>query len=187
MRVNNGILEERYLARQDNDWIEIAASNGDSIGTVSMRDSSDQILAGNVIEIRQDEASITEELAIGNYRITRELEIIDDGPWLRVTTRLTGGGSVPIHAFFDQFCYSIEPDWSYAPSIGGFIPDAYYKAPVVMCQSNAKTFAIVPDLSQLTTDVIKRCNHFLGFNLPAGRLLSVGFTPPALVAHSVYY
>ena len=186
LHVNKGVLEERYLARQDNDWIEIATSCGESIGSISLRDSANQILPGSVREIRQYEASITEELAIGNYRVTRELMVIDDGPWLRVTTQLTGGNHASIHAFFDQFSFSNEPEWSYAPSIGGFVPDAYYKAPVVMCQSNSDAFAIVPDLNQLNGDVLKRCNHFLGLNLPAGRSLSVGFTPPALVAHSVY-
>jgi hypothetical protein len=186
IHMNNGILEERYLVRQDNNWIEMATSKGESIGSVSMIDSSNQSLPGSVIDIRQDDASITEEFAIGNYRVTRKLTVIDEGPWVRVTTQLTGGESASIHAFYDQFCFSNEPDWSYAPSIGGFIPDAYYKAPVIMCQSNSTAFAIVPDLSQLREDVLKRCKHFLGLNLPAGRLLSVGFVPPALVAHSVY-
>lgn len=186
IRVNNGILEERYLARQDNDWIEIAKSNGKSIGAVSMRDNTNQILPGRVVEIRHDEATITEELAIGKYRVTRELKVSDNGPWLRVTTKLSGGDSASIHAFYDQFSYSNEPDWSYAPSIGGFVPDAYYKAPLVMCQSGSNAFAIVPDLNQLNKEVLKRCNHFLGLNLPAGRLMSVGFTPPVMVAHSVY-
>ena len=185
-RMSDEILEVRYLVWQDNNWIEIATSNGESIGTVSIRDSSNQIMPGNVIEIRQEESSVIVELAIGDFHVTRELEVIDDGPWLRVTTRLTGGGSASLHAFFDQFRFSGKPDWSYAPSIGGFIPDAYYKAPVVMYQANSAAFAVVPDLDQLNADVLKRCNHFLGLNLPAGRLLSVGFTPPAMVAHSVY-
>jgi hypothetical protein len=186
IHMNKGILEERYLVRKDNGWIEITAGKGESIGSVSLRDSSDRVIRGKVIDIMQDETSVNQLLAIGKYIIKRELTVIDDGPWLRVTTQLIGGDSESIHAFFDQFSFTGVPDWSYAPSIGGFIPDAYYKAPVVMYQSNSDAFALVPDLNILNASALNRCNHFIGLDLPSGQLLSVGFTPPALVAHSVY-
>ena len=186
IRANDGLLEEKYLVRRDNDWVEIAASRGESIGAVSMKDSSNQIMKGNFVSMRQDdESSITEELKIGKYHVTRRLAVTGDG-LLHVTTRLNGETPENIHSFVDQFCFTQEPDWSYAPSIGGFIPDAYYKAPVVMCQSNSSAFAIVPDLDRLNADNLERCNHFLSLNLPDGKLLSAGFAPASLVAHSVY-
>jgi len=186
IQVKNGSLEERYFVRHGDEWVEVAGSRGESVGAVSMRDSSNQIIEGDFVKMWQDdESSITEEMSIGNYRITRRLVVVGEG-LLHVTTRLNGKKPKSLHSFFDQFGFSQNPDWSYAPSIGGFIPDAYYKAPVVMCQSNSFAFAIVPDLSRLNNDNLERCNHFLALNLPEGQLLSVGYSPAKLVAHSVY-
>lgn len=182
----NGSLIERYFVRQEGEWIKVAESRGESVGAVSIRDSSNQVMNGSVVNMWQDDgSSITEEMSIGNYRIMRKLTVVGDG-LLHVTTRLYGESPESLHSFFDRFSFSLDPDWSYAPSIGGFIPDAYYKAPVVMCQSNSSAFAIVPDLNQLNKDNLERCNHFLSLNLPEGQLLSVGYTPTKLVAHSVY-
>ena len=186
IQANNGFLNEKYLVYQDNEWVEIAIAKGESSGAVSITDSSNQILQGNFINMwKDDDSSITEEMAIGNYRITRKLALVGDG-LLHVTTCLNGENPKSLHSFFDRFSFSQDPDWSYAPSIGGFVPDAYYKAPVVMCQSNNLAFAIIPDLNQLSKENLERCNHFLSLNLPAGRLLSTGYAPATLVAHSVY-
>ncbi len=186
IQVKNGSLTEKYFVQQGDKWIEVAASRGESVGAVSMRDSSNQIIEGNFVKMWQDdESSITEELSIGGYRILRKLKVADDG-LLYVTTRLENENPKNLHSFFDRFSFSQNSDWSYAPSIGGFIPDAYYKAPVVMCQSNSSAFAIVPDLNHLNKENLERCNHFMSLNLPEGQLLSVGYAPTKLVAHSVY-
>ena len=186
IQTQNGSLVERYFVRQKDKWIEIAVSRGESVGAVCIRDSSNRILRGKFVKIwQEDESSITEELVIGAYHILRKIEVVKND-LLHVTTRLENENPKKLHSFSDQFSFSLDQDWSYAPSIGGFIPDAYYKAPVVMCQSNSFAFAIVPDLNQLNKDNLERCNHFLLLNLPEGKLLSVGYAPTKLVAHSVY-
>ncbi|MFH0757103.1 MAG: hypothetical protein V2B15_07445 [Bacteroidota bacterium] len=186
IRANEGLLEERYLVRKDNDWIEIAETRGESVGAVSMKDASNRIIKGSFVKLWQDdESSVSEELAIGKHRIIRKIEVLGDD-LLHVTTRLNSSDTGLVHSFFDQFSFCQDPDWSYAPCIGGFIPDAYYKAPVIMCQSNSTAFAVLPDLNRLNAADLGRCNHFISLNMPAGRLLSAGFAPNKLVAHSVY-
>lgn len=186
IRANKEYLEEKYLVKKDNDWIEIAVAKGESIGAVCVQDSSNMVLKGKFLKMLQnDEFSITEEFSFGNFMVIRKIKVADEG-LIHVTTRLDGEVPNNLHTFFDQFSYTQDPDWSYAPCIGGFIPDALYKAPVIMCQSNNLAFAIVPDLNQLNTDNLKRCNHFMSLNLPEGQLFSVGYAPNKLVAHSVY-
>jgi hypothetical protein len=186
VRAREGLLEERYLARKGHDWVEVAVSRGESVGAVTIKDGSGQVIEGSLVKIRQDDgSSITEELAIGDYRVTRVLEVAGNG-LLRVTTRMNGEYPDSLHSYFDRFAFSLDPDWSYAPSIGGFVPDAYYKAPLVMCQSAGVALGVVPDLKRLDRDDLRCCNHFISMDLPAGRLLSVGYAPAKLVAHSVY-
>jgi hypothetical protein len=44
---------------------------------------------------------------------------------------------------------------------------------------------IVPDVSVLSRDVLKRCNHVLDLDAPGG-MLSAGFIPARLAYHSVF-
>lgn len=74
-------------------------------------------------------------------------------------------------------------------SVGGYIPDAPYKAPLALLQSGRVALGIVPDLAALDRPARTRCNQALDLDVlngPSGPLLSVGFMPARLAYHSVY-
>jgi hypothetical protein len=181
-----GKLHERFHAREGRAWIELAAAGGRTLGALSVADSAGFRKTGAVISLSAGRGTLVEELAIGTLRVRRTLSLTGRERWLRAATRLEGGLPVALHSFSDQVRTTIEPAWSYSPSVGGFNPEADYKAPLVLVQSGHRAFGIVPDLLVLTRDVLKRCNHALDLDAPAGPLLSVGFIPARHAYHSVF-
>ena len=182
-----GRLRERYLAIRDGAWVEVATGEqGASIGPVSVLIDNGKPLPGTVRNISLANGSLVEELTAGQQRIIRKLTICGDGSWIRVVTRFEPSGRVTLHRLSDQFKFSHEPDWSFSPSVGGFNPDAQYKAPLILVQADRVGLGIVPDLAVLRREELKRCNHALDLDVPGGPTLAVGFLPARLASHSVY-
>ncbi len=181
--VAGGKLQERFFARQGAGWVEVAVSSGRSLGALSIEGAS---APRTDIVLSAGRDALVENLKIGDLGIRRTLSLIGDGPWLKVTSRLETGLPVSLHSFSDRFRASMPPDWSYSPSIGGFNSDAQYKAPLILVQSGRRAFGIVPNVSALTRDILKRCDHAIDLDAPAGPLLSVGFIPARLSFHAVY-
>ena len=182
-----GRLRERYLAVRDGAWVEVATGDqGRSIGPVSVLIDGGKSLPGTVRKISLAEGTLVEELTAGQHRIVRKLTIAGDGSWIRVVTRFEPSGRVVLHGLADHFKFSHEPDWSFSPSVGGFNPDAQYKAPLILVQADRAALGIVPDLAVLHREELKRCNHALDLDVPDGPTLAVGFLPARLAAHSVY-
>jgi len=179
-------LRERLLAKDGPAWVDLASSSGASIGAVSIRDSAGALRNGAVAGLTADGNTLSEDLRVGNLRVRRAISLTNSPHWLRVTTRLEAALPATLHAFTDQWRAAIEPDWTYAPSVGGFIPDAQYKAPLILVQSGGRALGIVPDVLALTRDVLERSNHALDLDVPAGPVLSVGFIPARQAYHSVY-
>jgi len=179
-------LRERFLAKEGTGWVELATSAGETLGAVSIEGYPDLAASGAVMALSADRNTLVEELSAGNLRIRRTLSLTARENWLRATTRLEAGFPTTLHAFSDKLHAAIEPDWSYAPSVGGFVPDAQYKAPLILVQSGRRALGIVPDVSVLTREVLERCNHALDLDVPAGPLLSVGYIPARPAYHSVY-
>jgi hypothetical protein len=185
--VKNGGLEEHYLARRGNTWIEVATdAQTQTIGPVSLVLDQQKPLAAIVRELSISNESLVEEFDIGPHRIIRKLSLVGDTPWVRVVTRLEPSGNIPLREFYDQFRFLQKSDWSFSPSVGGFNPDAQYKAPLILVQADKNALGIVPDVSTLDRAQLKRCNHALDLDVPRGPLLSVGFMPARLASHSVY-
>jgi hypothetical protein len=184
-RLVDGHLEERYLARAGARWIAIAEGSGESAGAVSVRDGRGGILGGAVRNITIEQGALVEKLAFGEYAITRRIEPAGIS-WIHVTTRLESGGKAELHSLADSFRFDGRPDWSYSPSVGGFNPDAQYKAPLILTQERRKAIAIVPDLAGLTREVLRLCPHVLDLDVPNGPRLTVGFVPARYHFHSVY-
>ncbi len=182
-----GHLRERYLAIRDGAWVEVAMGDqGRSIGPVSVVIAGGKSLPGTVRNISLAAGSLVEELTAGQHRIIRKLTISGDGSWLRVVTRFEPSSRVALHQLSDQFKFSHKPDWSFSPSVGGFNPDAQYKAPLILVQADRAALGIVPDLAVLRREELKRCNHALELDVPGGPTLAVGFLPARLASHSVY-
>jgi hypothetical protein len=167
--IEQGALHERYYGRAGSAWIELATHTG-----------------GAVTSLASHGEALTEELTLGDLRIQRTIRLTSRGQWLQVTTRASASTPVTLHSFSDTYRTLFAPDFSYAPSIGGFVPDFQYKAPLILVQSARRAFGIVPDVLALTHDQLRRCNHSLDLDVTAGPLLTVGFIPAMQAMHSVY-
>jgi hypothetical protein len=132
------------------------------------------------------DGSLVEEFALGPHRLIRKVSIIGDTPWIRVGTRLEPSGKLALHQFSEHLRFLHQPDWSFSPSVGGFNPDAQYKAPLILVQADRVALGIVPDVRALGREELKRCNHALDLDVPGGPVLGVGFIPARLGSHSVY-
>jgi len=186
VRMVDGRLAERYEARQGNAWVTIAHSAGQSAGPVTVQGPQGEILPGAPIGAAVEGDALLERFSVGPHRVTRSIRLAESGTWLRVETRLEPQGRMELHSLADRFRFEGQPDWSYSPSVGGFNPDAQYKAPLILTQQRGRAFGVVPDLAVLTKELIQRCPHALDLDVPAGPLLSVGFIPTRMHFHSVY-
>ena len=186
VRSVSGRLEERYEAREGGTWARIASSAGDSEGPVSVHGANGEVLPGVLRSVSIEQGALVERLTTGPHEITRTIELTDRRGWVHVTTRLEPRGRVELHSVADCFRFEGHPDWSYSPSVGGFNPDAQYKAPLILTQERQRAFGIVPDLAVLTRELIRRCPHSLDLDVPAGPRLSVGFIPARTYFHSVF-
>ncbi len=184
--IAGGQLEERYSVRVDERWIPAAVAAGRSVGPISLIGPDGNALPGKAERAEVVNGALVEHFAVGKHRVIRTVSVADGGDWLRVITRLEPESAILLHAFADRLRFPEQPDWSYAPSVGGFIPDAQYKAPVVLVQAGRTALALVPDLDGLTAELLKRCNHSLDLDVPAGPFLGVGFIPAKAIRHSVF-
>ncbi len=185
--VEDGQLRERFLASRDGDWFEVATTGAEhSLGPVSIIDAPGMPLLGTVRDISLSGGSLVEEFAVGDHRVIRSLTLLGNGPWIRVRTRFEPAGPLSLRVLADHYKFSGQPDWSFSPSVGGFNPDAQYKAPVILVQADHMALAIVPDLSKLRREELRRCPHALDLDVPGDPLLGVGFMPARMAWHSVY-
>jgi hypothetical protein len=185
-RNEEGGFCERFSALRDGKWIEVAVSDGQSIGPLSVLPEDRKPLQGSVRNVSLVGEVLVEELDIGPHRATRKIMIDDDGPWIRVVTRIEPSGPLVLRQAFDRFKFLHKPTWSFSPSVGGFNPDAQYKAPLILAQADQAALGIVPDLAVLDRDALRRCNHALDLDVPVGPKLAVGFMPAKEAYHSVY-
>src|SRR5664280_948172 len=168
-------LHERYLARDEGQWIAIATAAEDgTAGPAAVIEADQSVAPGRVLKVVTDAAELVEEFAVGERQVIRKVRLCSQGPWIHVTTRLQPATPVKLHAFVDRFQFSHQPDWCFAPSVGGFIPDAQYKAPLILVQSGRKAFGIVPDVTELDRRTLQQCNHALDLDVPGGPRLAVG-------------
>lgn len=184
--IADGQLEERYSVRVEERWVPAGVAAGRSVGPISLIGADGNALPGKAERAELVNGALVEHFALGKHRVIRTVAVADGGEWLRVTTRLEPESALSLHAFADRLRFPERPDWSYAPSVGGFIPDGQYKAPVVLVQAGRTALAVVPDLDGLTAELLKRCNHSLDLDVPAGPFLAVGFIPAKPVRHSVF-
>jgi hypothetical protein len=180
--ISEGKLREHYFARNDASWIEVASTETPTSLKLAQGPSD----LGNALRLSISDQSLVEELAVGSNRIVRKLTLQGKASWLTVATRLEPSGPLELREFSDHFKFRQKPDWSFSPSVGGFNPDAQYKAPLILVQAGRIALGIVPDVNKLSRSELSRCNHVLDLNVPAGPALAVGFVPARLASHSVY-
>ena len=185
--IAGGRLHEAYLARGDAGWVPVAtAADGGTAGASAVVSPDAGVEVGAGPRIGMDDHVLVEEAPVGEDRLVRAVSLCDEGPWVRVTTRLRPARGARLRAFSDRFRFLREPDWCFAPSVGGFVPDAQYKAPLVLVQSGRTAFGIVPDVAALDAATLRQCNHALDLDVPGGPALAVGFMPARMRYHSVY-
>ena len=185
--IAQGRLHESYLARAGGQWVAVAAAaDGGTAGPSAVVAADGKVAAGAEPRIAIEAGALVEKSAAAGLRVVRTVSLCADGPFVRVETRLGPAPGAMLHAFVDRFRFLREPDWSFAPSVGGFAPDAQYKAPLILVQSGRTAFGVVPDLAALDPGALRRCNHALDLDVPGGPALAVGFVPARFKYHSVY-
>ncbi len=179
-------LHERYLARTEGgEWSEVAADHGPD-GCVTLTGEDGARIAVRPARVAVEGGALVEEMQAGDARIMRTLRVMSDGPWIHVTTHVESATAGRLHTFVDRFVFARAADWSYAPSVGGFVPDAQYKSPLVLVQSGALALGVVPDLTTLDRAALQRCNHALELDARESPHLAVGFMPARMAYHSVF-
>lgn len=190
----DGRLRERYLAKTDDDaWVEVATSDGVSGGPIclygvqsSPQGNIPQEIRVTATEVSASADEMTETFSSGRWRIVRKISLDRNGPWLRVTTRLEPSQAVELQSVADGFAFSQRSEWSFSPSVGGFNPDAQYKAPLILVQAKRLALGIVPDVTVLSRDILRLCHHALDLDVTESPSLRVGFIPAKQARHSVY-
>jgi hypothetical protein len=184
--VVDGKLRESFWARKGTTWVLIAGSDGRTQGALSIRGAGDSILPGNVSSISQNGDAVAEEIRGDGWTVKRTLEGFGKSGWIRIVTVLTPERPLTLHSFADSFRTGLKPDWSFSPSVGGFNPDAKYKAALILVQSGPAAFGIVPDVLTLNRASLKRCNHSLDLGVAGNASLSVGYIPAKQAYHAVF-
>ena len=187
VEAKDGRLQERYLAFREGTWVEVATTDpGRTLGPISVVTAESAPLVGAVRNVSLPGGVLVEEFMVGEHRVIRTLSLVGNGPWLRVVTRFEPAGRTSLRQLADHFRFSHRPDWSFSPSVGGFNPDAQYKAPLILVQADRVALGIVPDLAALQREELRRCPHALDLDAPAGPVLTVGFLPARMAWHCVY-
>jgi hypothetical protein len=182
----SGLLHESYMARAGGQWDQVAGEQAGSAGPTAMFGDAECAVPGSVTSVASDGSNLVEKSTIGGVRVVRTISLLAGGPWLHVTTRILPGAAMSLHRFVDRFVFHGRPDWTFAPSVGGFAPDVQYKAPLILVQSGRAALGIVPDLAALDAATLRACSHSLDLDVPGGPILAVGFAPARLAFHSVY-
>jgi hypothetical protein len=185
--IESGQLHEEYLACDAGQWIALATDvEGGSAGPCTVYEADNNVERGTVTSMAVNGNELVEEFVVGELRGVRRVSLCSRSPWLHVTTLLQAAPGVRVHAFEDRFKFTRRPDWSFAASVGGFVPDAQYKAPLILVQSGRTAFAVVPDVDALDPEALRQCNHAMDLDIPGGPVLGVGFVPARQAYHSVY-
>lgn len=134
--IKDGRFQERYQACCEGSWINVAtAVPGQTLGPVSVITSEGVSSPGEVRGLSLSNGALVEEFATVGHRIIRKLSCVDNSPWVRVVTRFEPTGQIALRQLADRFRFVHQPDWSFSPSVGGFNPDAQYKAPLILVQT----------------------------------------------------
>ncbi len=189
-----GRLQEHYLAKRNDDaWVQVATSDGVSGGPIcfygvqnSPQGNRPQEILVTATEVSVSAREMIEVFSAGPCRIVRKISLDGSGPWLRVTTRLEPSQGMELQSVADHFAFSQRAEWSFSPSVGGFNPDAQYKAPLILVQSQRLALGIVPDVTALRRETLRPCHHALDLEVAETPSLRVGFLPAQQARHSVY-
>ncbi len=188
-----GRLHESYLAQTDDGaWVEVARAGEDGpVNVYGTQPYCDGGLMPVQFPVQAEKVSVAgkdmiELFTAGPLRLSRKITVDADSPWLRVTTRLETTEPVELQAFADRFVFPHSPEWAYSPSVGGYNPDAQYKAPLILVQSKRTAFGIVPDVAALDRGTLGICTHALDLSASENPSLCVGFLPAQWAYHAVY-
>ena len=182
--VQNEVIEQFWVKR-NSAWVLIAKSEGKTTGPLSVKEFSGIQKSQTQTVVKEGDV-IVETFRGDGWSVKRSIRPEGNRGWLKVTSVLNPERPLTMHSFADTFQTVFKPSWSYSPSIGGFNPDAKYKAPLILVQSGSIAFGIVPDLLSLNREVLQRCNHAMDLNVPGKTALTVGFVPARQAFHTVF-
>lgn len=178
-------ITERFLVKQSGKWVAVAKNDGKTAGSTTVEEFAGVQKATSQTVHKVGDA-IVEMIRGAGWSIERTMQLEGKNGWVRVTNTFRPEHPLRMHSLSDRFQAESKPAWSYSPSVGGFNPDAKYKAPLILVQNGGLAFGIVPDLLSLNREVLKQCNHAIDLNVPGTTTLKVGFIPAQRALHSVY-
>jgi hypothetical protein len=124
-------------------------------------------------------------LKAGDALIERKFTPVDGG--FHVEEKFAKLPSSALNRWYSSYAPGFANTWNYTPSVGGLVPDTYYKSPVVIAASEGVAVAIIPDLKVLSLAVLKTCNHGILYDLTGqDRFIAPGFIPAEFWFHSVF-
>ena len=178
-------VTEQYWVKRGPAWVMIAKSDGRTAGPSTVGEFAG-VQQSRTQTVAKEGDAIVERFHGDGWSLNRTIRTDGSHGWLHVTSVLQPERPLTMHSFADTFQATFKPTWSYSPSVGGFNPDAKYKAPLILVQSGPIAFGIVPDLLALNREVLQRCNHAIDLNVPGKTALSVGFIPSRQAFHTVF-
>jgi hypothetical protein len=168
-----GRLVERLQAKRGGEWVTVAYSApGGSCGPVVLRNLEREVVSGEVESVSREGARVVERMKIGGHAVIRTVEVLEGGPWVSVTTRLEPSAPLDLYSFADAYRFEGTADWCYSPSVWGYNPSWCFKAPLVLAQGESRALGIVPDVSALTAEGIRRCDPAITLDVPSGPQLA---------------
>jgi hypothetical protein len=171
------------------DQISVRLASGDTTllecrGIELITDAGAKLPVEVVSVIKEDKGAL-HTLKAGDALIERQFMPVDGG--FRVEEKFTKLPASPLNRWYSSYAPGFANTWNYTPSVGGLVPDAYYKSPVVIAASEKAAVAIIPDLKVLSLAVLKTCNHGILYDLTGKeRFIAPGFIPAEFWFHSVF-
>ena len=86
--VVDGQLDERFLAKGESGWPEIAVSHGATRGATSILGAGGAVQKGFSSTLSKTSSSLVEEFKGEDYTLRRTTSLYGDGPWVKVTSQL---------------------------------------------------------------------------------------------------
>ncbi|MEI6175826.1 MAG: hypothetical protein WCS43_02945 [Verrucomicrobiota bacterium] len=152
---------------------------------IEILDDAGKSLSVQGVSVLKKDKGALQKLKVGDALIEREFMPVNGG--FRVEEKFTKLPSSALSRWYSSYAPVFENTWNYSPSVGGFVPDAYYKSPVVIAASERAAAAIIPDLKVLSLPVLKTCNHGILYDLTGQqRFIAPGFIPAEFWFHSVF-
>jgi hypothetical protein len=152
---------------------------------IDLVNDSGATLPVEIVSVIKKDNIALQTLKAGDAVIERKFTPVVGG--FHVEEKFTKLPTSALNRWNSSYAPGFQNTWNYAPSVGGLVPDAYYKSPVVITASENTAIAIIPDIKVLSLAALQTCNHGILYDLTAEkRFIAPGYIPAEFWFHSVF-